>query len=106
MQKAKAEAKVSIDFPTESDAKAMARALIPEIAALRKIRASVRVTRHRRTTKLAFYAKDLVALRAMVNSFLRFAITWRRLSETLSEDQKRIGRTRQTRSLKQGEFVA
>ena len=106
MEKAKAEAKVSIDFPTEPDAEAMARALIPEIVASRTTRASVRVTRQRKTTKIAFYAKDLVALRARVNSFMRFAITWRRFSETLSAGQRRTGRTRQTRSLKQGEFVA
>jgi tRNA threonylcarbamoyladenosine modification (KEOPS) complex Pcc1 subunit len=92
LKKAKAEAKVSIDFPTESDAEAMARALVPEIAASRTTRASVRVTRRRRVTKIAFYAKDLVALRAMVNSFLRFAVTWRRLSETLSVDHRRVGR--------------
>jgi tRNA threonylcarbamoyladenosine modification (KEOPS) complex Pcc1 subunit len=105
LEKTRAEAKVSIDFPTGSDAEAMARALIPEIVASRTTRASVRVTRQRKTTTIAFYAKDLVALRAMVNSFLRFAITWRRFSETLSAGHRRAGLARRTYCLKQGESV-
>lgn len=84
MKSARAEAEVSIDFPSESDAEAMARALVPETAARRTRRASARVTRQGKVTKMRFYAKDLVALRAMVNSFLRFAATWRRVSETLN----------------------
>ena len=94
MKGAKAEAKVSIDFPTESDADAMARALIPEITAPRTTRASVRVTRQGKVTNIAFYARDLVALRAMVNSFLRFAVTWRRVSETLNVGHRRARRAR------------
>jgi tRNA threonylcarbamoyladenosine modification (KEOPS) complex Pcc1 subunit len=94
LKSAKAEAKVSIDFPTESDAVAMVRALIPEITAPRTTRASVRVTRQRKVTNIAFYARDLVALRAMVNSFLRFAVTWRRVSETLSVGHRRARRAR------------
>jgi len=84
LKSARAEAEVSIDFPSESDAEAMARALVPETAARRTRRASARVTRQGKVTKMRFYARDLVALRAMVNSFLRFAATWRRVSETLN----------------------
>jgi tRNA threonylcarbamoyladenosine modification (KEOPS) complex Pcc1 subunit len=98
LKSVKAEAEVLIDFPTESDAEAMARALIPEITAPRTTRASALVTRQGKVTKIAFCAKDLVALRAMVNSFLRFAVTWRRVSETLSLGHRRTGRARQTRS--------
>lgn len=102
MKNAKAEAEVSIGLPTESDAEAMVRALVPEIAAPRTTRASVRVTRRGRVTKIAFCARDLVALRAVVNSFLRFAATWRRVSETLSVSQRRAARVRQIRRSEAG----
>jgi tRNA threonylcarbamoyladenosine modification (KEOPS) complex Pcc1 subunit len=97
LKNAKAEAEVSIDLATEADAEAMVRALFPEIAAPRTARASVRVTRRGKVAKIAFYARDLVALRAIMNSFLRFAATWRRVSETLSLSQRRARRVRQTR---------
>jgi tRNA threonylcarbamoyladenosine modification (KEOPS) complex Pcc1 subunit len=83
LKKAKAEANISIEFATESDAEAIVRALIPEMATQTTSRASFRSTRRGKATVTAFYARDLVALRAMVNSFLRFAATWRRLSEAL-----------------------
>ncbi len=94
MKDARAEAEVSIDFPNESDAEAIARALVPEIIAPRTSRAHIRVTRQGKVTKIRFYARDLVALRAMVNSFLRFAAAWRRLSETLSISYRRARRVR------------
>ena len=97
MKSARAEAQVSIDFPSESDAEAMAHALIPETNAPRTRRASARVTRQGKVTKMRFYARDLVALRAMVNSFLRFAATWRRVSETLNASNRRTGTTRRIR---------
>jgi tRNA threonylcarbamoyladenosine modification (KEOPS) complex Pcc1 subunit len=87
LKKSKAEANILIDFATESDAEAMVRALIPEIAGQATSRASFRATRRGKATVTAFYARDLVALRAMVNSFLRFAATWRRFSEALSTSQ-------------------
>ena len=98
MRRAKAAAEVSIDFPTESDAEAMARALIPETVSPRTSRASVQVTRRGRVTKIRFYARDLVALRAMVNSFMRLAATWRRVSETLSVGDRSTGPVRHRRS--------
>lgn len=94
MKRARAEAEVSVDFPSKSDAEAMVRALIPETATRRTRRASVRVTRQGRVTKMRFYARDLIALRATVNSFLRFAVTWKRLSKTLSSS-RRAGAARQ-----------
>ena len=100
MRKAKAEAEVSIDFPNESDPEAIARALIPEIIAPRTSRAHIRVTRQGKVTKIRFYAKDLVALRAMVNSFLRFTAAWRRLSEALSINHGRARRVRRSTTQK------
>ena len=105
MKNAKAEAEVSIDFPNESDAEAIARALIPEIIASRTSRAHIRVTRQGKVTKIRFYAKDLVALRAMVNSFLRFAAAWRKLSEALSINHRRTTRVRRSTTQKWGESV-
>jgi len=94
LKKTKAEAEVSIDFRTESDAKAVARALLPEIAAPRTSRAHIRVTRHGKVTKIVFHARDLIALRAMVNSFLRFVAAWRKLSVALGNSHRRARRVR------------
>ena len=94
MKNAKAEAEVSIDFPNESDAEAIARALIPEIIGPRTSRAHIRVTRRGKVAKIRFYAKDLIALRAMVNSFLRFAAACRKISEALSINHRRARRVR------------
>ena len=96
MKDARAEAEVSIDFPNESDAEAIARALIPEIIAPRTSRAYIRVTRQGKVTNIRFYAKDLVALRAMVNSFLRFVAAWRKLSEALIINHRRARRVRRS----------
>ncbi|WP_455284373.1 KEOPS complex subunit Pcc1 [[Eubacterium] cellulosolvens] len=83
MKGARAEAKISLPFGKKSDAEALRRALGPETAAPKTSRASVRVIRHRKVVTMSFYAKDLVALRAMLNSYLRFAAAWKRVSEAL-----------------------
>jgi tRNA threonylcarbamoyladenosine modification (KEOPS) complex Pcc1 subunit len=80
---AAAEAEVLIPFRTKWDAEALRRALGPEIRTAKKSRASVRVTRRARLLTLRFLAADLVALRAMVNSFLRLAAAWNRVSVAL-----------------------
>ena len=105
MKNAKAEAEISIDFPTESDAEAMVRALDPEIAAPGTSRTFIRLTRRGKTTKIAFYARDLVALRGMVNSFLRFAAIWRKLSDALNIGDKTARRTRKSIAQKQDEYL-
>jgi len=93
LKNAQAEAAISIDFPTESDAEAMVRALVPEIASPRTSRASIRVTKRGKVAKITFIAGDLVALRAMVNSFLRFAAIWRKLAEALNIGDNTARRT-------------
>ena len=85
----RAQAEASIDFRTAPDAEAMKRALGPETGAHGATRAAVRVTRRGKITRIRFYATDLVALRAMVNSFLRFAATWRRVCETMGAERER-----------------
>ena len=89
MKHYRAQAEASIDFRTATDAEAMKRALDPETSAHGTTRASVRVTRRGRMTRIRFYATDLVALRAMVNSFLRFAATWKRVCETMDIERVR-----------------
>jgi len=93
LKKAKAEAEVSVDFRTEADAEAMAQALLPETTALRTKRADIRVTTHGKVTKIVFQAGDLIALRAMVNSFLRFAAAWRRVSLAVGNSHRRAKRS-------------
>ena len=85
----RAQAEASIDFRTAHDAEAMKRALSPETGAHGTTRASVSVTRRGKITRIRFYATDLVALRAMVNSFLRFAATWKRVCETMGIERVR-----------------
>ena len=80
-----AEARVSIPFDEKSDAEALRRALSPETRALKKTRASVHVTRNAGLLTIQFFAEDLIALRAMVNSFLRTAAAWRRVCISLDD---------------------
>lgn len=70
-------------FNKRADAEALRRALGPETVAPKTSRASVRVTRRKRVLRISLFAKDLVALRAILNSYLRMAATWRRVSEAL-----------------------
>jgi len=83
LRRAGAEAEVSIPFRTKLDAQALSRALGPEIASSKTSRASVRVTRHGTVVTMRVLAKDLVALRALLNSFLRLGAAWRRVSEEM-----------------------
>jgi len=85
LHKVRAEADISIPFRTKADAEALTRALITEMLASRTTRASVRVTCRGKDVRMRFSASDLVALRAMVNSFLRSAAAWSRLSDTIDE---------------------
>lgn len=90
MKRPKAEAEISLPFSKKSDAEALRRALGPETVAPKTSRASVRVIRRKRVLAMRFFAKDLVALRAMLNSYLRMAATWRRVSEALDgQDEDR-----------------
>jgi len=89
---ARAEAEISIPYATKSDAEALKRALESETASSKASRASVRVKTQNKVVTMKFLASDLVALRAMLNSFLRLAATWRRISEDLrsrNEDERR-----------------
>lgn len=88
MRTAGAEAEIWLPFSKKSDAEALRRALAPETVARETRRASVRVVRRDRVVKMRFSTRDLVALRAMVNSYLRLAATWRRVSEALDREDE------------------
>lgn len=75
-------------FGKKSDAEALRRALGPESAAPKTSRASVRVIRRRKVVTMSFHARDLVALRALLNSHLRSAAAWKRVSEALDARQE------------------
>ena len=83
MTRTRAEAEILLPFNKSSDAEALRRALAPETTAPKTRRASVRVIRRAKVVRLVFFAEDLVALRAMVNSYLRLAAAWARLSEAM-----------------------
>jgi len=84
LKNAKAEAKISIPFGTESDAEALRRALGPETVGQKTTRALVALSKRQRQVTMKFFATDLVALRAIINSFLRLAATWNRVSKCMS----------------------
>jgi tRNA threonylcarbamoyladenosine modification (KEOPS) complex Pcc1 subunit len=88
LRRPKAEAEVSLPFNKKSDAEALRRALSPETARPKTSRASVRVTRRKKVLRISFFAKDFVALRAMLNSYLRMAATWKRVSEALDGEHE------------------
>ena len=79
----RAQAQVSIPFRKSADVRAFLRAIHPEIRTSKTDRAIVRVTEQGKTLTMRFYAADLVALRALVNSYLRLVAMWKRLSERL-----------------------
>jgi len=88
VSRALAEANVSIPFEKKSDAEALRRALMPETCLLKKSRASVRVRRKAEFLTFEFFADDLIALRAMVNSYVRTAAAWRRVCVSLDAGER------------------
>jgi len=90
----RAEAKISISYPTKPDADALRQGLEPEMTSSKDSRAFVRIKTQGKVVTMRFTAGDPVALRAMLNSFLRLAGTWRKLCENLqlsNGDQHRSG---------------
>jgi len=85
LRKVRAEADISIPFRTKADAVALTRALVAEVRASRRTRASVRVNCRGKDVRMRFSASDLVALRALVNSFLRSAAVWSRVSDIINQ---------------------
>ena len=91
MRRPKAEVQISLPFDNKWDAEALRRALCPETVTLKTSRALVRATRRENVLTMSFFSKDLVALRAMLNSYLRMAAAWRRVSEALDAGDNDTG---------------
>jgi len=68
----KAQAIVRLSFPSEKHSKIVLQALKPEIKTIPARRSSVRIEGEGRILTLNFEAKDTTALRASVNSYLRW----------------------------------
>jgi len=68
----KAQAIVRLSFPLEKHSKIVIRALKPEIRNTPARRSSVRIKGEGRSLTLKFEAKDTTALRASINSYLRW----------------------------------
>lgn len=68
----KAQALIRLNFPSERDMEIALRALQPETRASPAARSRVQVRGEGRTLTLSFEAKDTSALRAAINSYLRW----------------------------------
>lgn len=72
-----------ISFEKGLHAKSICEALKPETRNPATPRANVQVIRRGKTIKLLFRAADTTALRASMNSYLRFVSAWRGVVEGL-----------------------
>ena len=68
----KAQAVVRLSFPSEKISKIVIQALKPETKTTHTYRSRVRIEGEGRSLTLKFEAKDTTALRASVNSYLRW----------------------------------
>jgi len=70
----KAQAIVRLSFPSEKHSKIVVRALEPETKTTPARRSSVRIEGKERSLTLNFEARDTTALRASINSYLRWIV--------------------------------
>ena len=78
---------LSVAFPDESRARAVADALTPEVGALDEARSTATVSRDGAVLKVRVLADDLVALRAGVTSWSRLVAVAERVSEGRHADR-------------------
>jgi len=79
----KAEACVRIEFPDEGCAYGVYEALKPEALKMVTLRSRVKVELEKNTLIMHFTAADSVALRASMNSYLRWALNLKNCYEAL-----------------------
>lgn len=84
-----ATAQVQIPLGSSRDALAISRALVPEAKSRWNPRAKVAVSRRNRTLLLRVVARDTAALRALLNSYLRFVAAWKRVATAIHELESR-----------------
>jgi len=80
---------IYLDFPTENYAKVIFEALKPETKTSPTPRANVWLRREARKLVLSFKARDAAALRASVNSILRFTNSLMQILDVVEEAQER-----------------
>ncbi|MEM2228349.1 MAG: KEOPS complex subunit Pcc1 [Candidatus Bathyarchaeia archaeon] len=79
----KALAKIQLKFKDYKAAKAFFLALKPEILKPPSKRSKASLTLKKNILTINFQAKDSTALRAAINSYLRYAAAWMNIIETL-----------------------
>ncbi|MCS4541344.1 MAG: KEOPS complex subunit Pcc1 [Euryarchaeota archaeon] len=77
--------KIEIEFPDEKAARIIYRALLPEVNSLPSERVKVSLSTSKNTLSMEINALDTVALRAAVNSYLRWIILAREIYELKEE---------------------
>lgn len=75
----KSSAKIQIRFKTEKQAESIFKALKPESKKSPAARSKVEILKRKRDILLIVRAKDIVALRAALNSHLRFLKAWKKI---------------------------
>jgi KEOPS complex subunit Pcc1 len=76
---------ICLDFPTENFAKVIFEALKPETKTSPTPRAKMELRRKTKNLIFSFEARDVVALRASVNSILRFTNSLMQILELVEE---------------------
>jgi tRNA threonylcarbamoyladenosine modification (KEOPS) complex Pcc1 subunit len=79
----KALAKIELKFKDYKTAKALFSALKPETLKPPSKRSKTSITLKKNFLTINFQAKDSTALRAAVNSYLRYAAAWLNIIETI-----------------------
>ena len=82
----RANATVLLDFPSEKHAEIVFRALAPEIEVSVTSRSKVHVVRKGNCLTLSFETRDTSALRAAINSYLRFIQLAKAVTETIEKE--------------------
>ncbi len=83
----KAEASVRLRFKSKEQLESIFKALEPETRTKMTTRSKVKVTKEGDCLKLSFEASDTSALRAAMNSYLRWILLTRDVLETLKAEK-------------------
>ena len=85
--KLKAKATVRLRFKSKEQLESIFKALEPETRTALTSRSKVQMTREGNCLKLTFTASDTSALRAAMNSYLRWTLLTREVLETLKTEK-------------------
>lgn len=82
----KSSAKIKIRFETEKQVESIFKALEPESKKSPTTRSKVEIMKKKRDILLIVRAKDIVALRAALNSHLRFLKAWKKIIKIIETE--------------------